>query len=105
MHIDKKMISPYLIAFGLNVSILIILGVASYFFIDTLESLLVKSTIAGCLITIIWTYVTYSKETSTLDSYVTTFAILFIMLVLAMGVSLSGKILQEKNYPESFVPL
>lgn len=105
MHIDKKMIYPYLIAFGLNLTILTVLGVTSYLLIDTLESLLVKSTIAGCIITIIWTYVIYSKRTHTFERYMTTFAILFIMLLISLGVALSGKNIQQKNYPESFVPL
>lgn len=105
MRIDKKMMYPYLIAFGLSLFILTALGVTSYFLIDTLESLLVKSTIAGCIITIIWTYVIYSKRTHTFEGYMTTFAILFIMLVMSVGVALSGKKLQQKNYPESFVPL
>lgn len=100
------MIPPALIAFGLNTIILVILGTTSYFFTDTLKSLLVKSIATGCLTTIIWAYAIYPEKNNgllpwrvLLQRNMITFAILFIMLLISLGVALSGKMIQQKNIP------
>jgi uncharacterized membrane protein len=109
MNTNNKRIHPYLIALGLSIVTMLILGAASYFLTDTVASLFIKALVAGMVITFIWAGVIYPEKNKGVMEWIernfVMVIFLFIMIILTLGVSLSGKALQQRHHPETFFPL